>query len=400
MKFNKWTLGLAAVGAVSLASAARADEKMTQVQTALSNTTLSGYVDFSAVWRPGTDANANTGAPGNMPLYAFAKNDGFYLDAIDVALDKPLDESPWASGYHVELMGGSDAVPGISVDSNGDTSGIGGISIRQAYLALRTPIGNSGIDWKLGVFDTIIGYESNSGPLNPNFTHSYGYTIEPTTHTGIVGTYKVNDVLSVTAGIANSANVTYIGGPVPPPPVSGTAAYESQKTYLAAIALTAPDAAGWLKGATLNAGIVHRIDSTATVGSTDNYYVGATAPTPVTALKVGASFDYLHAAPSATPGNAWDGALYAAFQVNDKTSLNLRAEYGEDDWGILYGSSPWIGQSAVTATLQYNIWANVISRVEFRWDHVNSKVFGVSSTTGNAFRKNDFMLALNVAYQF
>jgi hypothetical protein len=41
MKFNKWTVGLAAIGVVSLASAARADEKMSQVQTALSNTTLS-----------------------------------------------------------------------------------------------------------------------------------------------------------------------------------------------------------------------------------------------------------------------------------------------------------------------------------------------------------------------
>ena len=57
MKFNKWTLGLAALGVVSLASAARADEaKMSQVQTALSNTTLSGYVDVSAIWRPGTDS--------------------------------------------------------------------------------------------------------------------------------------------------------------------------------------------------------------------------------------------------------------------------------------------------------------------------------------------------------
>ena len=32
-------------------------------------------------------------------------------------------------------------------------------AIRQAYVALRTPVGN-GIDWKIGVFDSIIGYES------------------------------------------------------------------------------------------------------------------------------------------------------------------------------------------------------------------------------------------------
>ena len=54
MKFNKWTMGLAAVGVVSLASAARADEtKMDKVNTALSNTTLSGYVDVAAVFNPG-----------------------------------------------------------------------------------------------------------------------------------------------------------------------------------------------------------------------------------------------------------------------------------------------------------------------------------------------------------
>src|SRR5450759_5705371 len=76
-------------------------------------------------------------------------------------------------------------------------------NIRQAYVALRTPVGN-GIDWTVGVFDTIIGYESTSDPLNPNYTRSYGYTIEPTTHTGVLATYKVTDVLAISAGVANT----------------------------------------------------------------------------------------------------------------------------------------------------------------------------------------------------
>ncbi len=70
MKFNKWTMGLAAVGVVSLASAARADEtKMSQVQTALSNTTLSGYVDTSAhvaTSAPKTAALAPRYTPGGV----------------------------------------------------------------------------------------------------------------------------------------------------------------------------------------------------------------------------------------------------------------------------------------------------------------------------------------------
>ena len=48
MKFNKWTLGLAAVGVVSLASAVKAEEKASSVMTALSSTTISGYVNTSA----------------------------------------------------------------------------------------------------------------------------------------------------------------------------------------------------------------------------------------------------------------------------------------------------------------------------------------------------------------
>ncbi len=43
MKFNKWTLALAAGGVVSLGSIAQAEEKpMSQVMTAVSSTTLSG----------------------------------------------------------------------------------------------------------------------------------------------------------------------------------------------------------------------------------------------------------------------------------------------------------------------------------------------------------------------
>ncbi len=50
MKFNKWTVGLAAVGAVSLASVVRAEEKASSVMTAVQSTTLSGYVDTSMEW--------------------------------------------------------------------------------------------------------------------------------------------------------------------------------------------------------------------------------------------------------------------------------------------------------------------------------------------------------------
>jgi hypothetical protein len=422
MKFNKWTVGLAAVGVVSLASAARADEKMNAVQTALSNTTLSGYVDTAATWRPGTDSGPNTIFP-NLPAYAFAKNDGFSLNAVDIALDKPEDESPWAAGYHVELMIGPDSIPlgnvaigGVSIGGIGGGAGL--TSLRQAYVTLRTPVGN-GIDWKVGVFDTIIGYESTSDPLDPNYTRSYGYSIEPTTHTGILATYKVNDMLSVSAGMANTWNADTIvaGGGSPKFGLNNTAQFESQKTYMGSIAFTAPDSAGFMKGATLTVGVVNGIDSLANgAGSMTSFYTGLTVPTPVSALKVGAAFDFFDLHNGGVPGNSsddstWVIGLYSSLQATDKLSFNMRAEYLSSNGSGLYdipgvgpGTSPDNVAEEFTATAQYNLWANVISRVEFRWDHAeHQNFFGYSSgalTAGAPNRNNDFLLALNLIYQF
>jgi hypothetical protein len=449
MKFNKWTMGLAAVGVVSLASAARADEtKMTQVQTALSNTTLSGYVDVAAQWNAGSqNANRAAGIGGvvGMPAYAFGgigKADGFNLNAVDLALDKPMDESPWAAGYHVEMMFGPDSVPlgntalkvgGVGIPGGAIVGGLGANSLRQAYLTLRTPVANSGIDWKVGVFDTIIGYESSSDPLNPNYTRSYGYSMEPTTETGILATYKINDMVSVSAGIANTANsdaiyatAINVSSIVRGTGLNNRAALESQKAYLASIALTAPDSAGFMKGATFNAGIIEADNGArgTTANGTTSIYAGVTVPTPMTALKVGAAFDFLElhnggagaqvpigVAANASDDSVWNIGLYGNFQINDKASFNLRAEYLNDNGaGPYFGTyttalSPATGGNnaeELTATLQYNLWANVLSRLEVRWDHVeHGKAFDLTGV-GPVSPAHDsaFMLALNLIYQF
>jgi len=395
MKFNKWTVGLAAVGVVSLASAARADENLSPVETALSNTTLSGYVDTAATWRPGTDTRSIGGAAfgPNIPRYAFAKNDGFSLNAIDIALDKPEDESPWAAGYHVELMEGPDAVPAATA---------GAVALRQGYVTLRMPVGN-GIDWKIGVWDTIIGYESTSSPLDPNYTRSYGYSIEPTTHTGVLATYKVNNIVSLSAGIADSV----FGG------INATSTIESQKAYMGSIALTAPDSAGWISGATLTCGLIDTGGSGTALGST-SLYAGMTLPTPVKALKIGTAFDVLELHNRTTVNKSddseWVAGLYATIQATDKLSFNSRAEYVSSGGVTLLYGGPTARTSAnaaeeVTEDIQYNLWANVISRVEFRWDHAeHGNFFGSnpagSAPAGGANKNNDFLMALNVIYQF
>jgi len=291
MKFNKWTLALAAAGIVTAPSLLRADEqpKPETVLTALSATTLSGYVDTSMEFNPGANH-------GNLPPYAFSggasKANGFNLDVVDLALDKPQDESPWASGYHIELWMGPDANT-LGTQSGGTVGG--DFAIRQAYVLLRTPVGN-GINWKIGVFDTPIGYEAYNNPSNPNFTHSYGFTIEPTQHTGILGTYQFCDAFSLSAGVGN----TY--GPV----INARAPSPSYKTYMVAATFTAPTNWAWASGSTFSAGVVNGFDaaqSTDGGGDATSVYAGATVNTPLSALKVGACWFASRVLVRATPGS-------------------------------------------------------------------------------------------------
>ena len=187
MKFNKWTVALAALGVVSLASAAKAEEKASPVLTALSSTTISGYVDTSAEWNFGT-GNAN------LPPYKFGgagKADGFNLDVVQLRIDKPLDEQDWAAGYRADFWFGPDAKT-LGTDSYLGLANLASdFAIRQAYVALRAPIGR-GLDFKIGVFDSILGYESVEAGNNPNFTRSYAATWPATGYsaTGVTTTLR------------------------------------------------------------------------------------------------------------------------------------------------------------------------------------------------------------------
>src|ERR1043166_4465422 len=111
MKFNKWTMGLAAAGVVSLASAVQAEEAKSAVQTLLSHTTISGYVDTSAIWRLGAGNGVIPGRSYDQgtSLPSLNKQDGFNLNVVKLSIEKPLDEGQWAAGYKVDLLYGPDA---------------------------------------------------------------------------------------------------------------------------------------------------------------------------------------------------------------------------------------------------------------------------------------------------
>jgi hypothetical protein len=406
MKLNQWTLTLAAAGVVSIASVALAEEAQHQVQTALSSTTLSGYVDTSAIWQFG-NGKTSTGRSYD----GADKQNGFNLNVVKLTLEKPLDEGQWSAGYKVDLLAGPDANK-IGVGSVASTSDF---AVQQAYIDLRVPVGN-GLDFKMGQFSTIVGYESFDAAKNPNYSRSYGYAIEPFSHTGVLASYQVVDWLSLCAGVANTWSQQINGRSADE---NGTSA-ESQKTYMGGFTLTAPESMGFLKGAQLYAGIVDGLSNgkvtssvtpAAEASDITSYYVGATVPTPLTGLSVGASYDYRGTKEkndgtfyNSTYANAT--ALYLKYKATEKLSFADRVEYATGTLGSWNTTTPTSAESdkffANTFTVDYSLWANVITRAEFRWDHDLSgsrSAFATDSGAGS-FANNALSLALNVIYQF
>ena len=373
MQFNKWTIALAATGVVSFA--AQADEH--PISSAISGTTLSGYADASGIWNFGRGSGvapraANTSA---------SRQDGFNLNAVKLALEKPLDEGTWSAGYKVETIFGPDAtdLPGLVADQ---------VALKQAYIAVRAPVGN-GIDFKLGHFDPIVGYEVFDSYANPNFSRSFGYALEPLGHTGILASYQFNEVFGASAGVANSGSLN--GSALTARAGTGGTA-ESVKNYMASVVAKAPESTGWLAGSSLYAGVV---DGGIRDGKDSLLvYVGGTMATPWKELTVGAAYDYVNHVNGAR-GHANAVALYLSYQVTEKLKLNNRVEYatmsGFYDDGDFSASNKIF---ADTLTADYALWANVVTRLEFRWDH------GANGFTRFGGQRNDISLAANVIYKF
>jgi len=357
-----WTAGLAAVGLISLPAATRAEEQLNQVWTALSSTTISGYVNTSMHWNPGTGNGTVPPVVYNAP----DKQDGFNLNVVDLEIEKPLDEAAWAAGYKAQLWFGEDAAIFGSNNSLSKGADPEDFAIRQAYVALRTPVGN-GLDFKVGVFDSIVGYESHDAGRNPNYTRAYSTGLEPFNHTGLLASYQLTTWFSASAGIANTLG-PIINQRANPPKA------ESYKAYMGSIALAAPDDWGFLAGSTLYAGMVNGYRNSQNWDQTLGF-IGVTLNTPIKGWRVGASYDYLGTTSEFDGDDNYANALaaYMSFQLTDKLSLHGRAEYAWTDTSLLGSSADLSGGNteifALTGTLQYDLWRNVLSRIEVRWDH-------------------------------
>jgi hypothetical protein len=361
-----------------------AEEAMHQVLTPLSSTTLSGYVDTSAIWKIGKgDKLVGRSFDGAD------RQDGFNFNVVKLSLTKPLANEDWSAGYQLDLLAGPDAAAYKTMLGDTPTD----FAIQQANVKIKAPLGR-GLYGTFGVFETPFGYEKFDSYLDSQYSRSYGYSIVPRQHTGLVLAYPFTDWMTVAGGVANTCISPINGRPYRL--VNGVAvpAAESEKTYVGALFLSAPKSWECLKGATLTfvAGNALNGQAMATPSHADAYYVGLTIPTPLKGFSVGGAYDYL----------CWQGfyahasALYLNYQAAPKLKFGLRAEYATSKPGLWTGFvNPEDKFLGLTFTTEYDLWANVLSRLEFRWDHdlTGGRPFGNTD-------HNSFSLAVQLVYKF
>ena len=387
MKMNKWTVGLAAAGVVSLASTAQAEEN--SVLTALSSTVISGSVEASYVG--GFSNNNNMHGDG-----------AFEANGASLEIGSPLGEGDYSASYNVGLLFGGRAQAFAGSDQ----------TLKTANLGMNLPFGN-GVDLTLGLFDTTVGYEVEASASNPNVMRSYGYAQEPLTHTGLMAATEITEGLSVSLAIVDGFDDNVAQ--------TGDSSGHSDFGYVLGAALTIPDSLGFLGGSSLYVGYVDGKDAgnyglfnTGAADADGNpiqapnvenelLYIGASVNTPIEGVAIGIAYD------DRQWGNHFDSdsvALYATYSLSEDASLSVRYDNGTAEFG---GAEDSFENLALT--LDYSIWENVLTRFEMGWES-GVGALGLNAVTGGARPStsadggvydghgNSSYFALNAFYRF
>ncbi|MDP7010247.1 MAG: outer membrane beta-barrel protein [Verrucomicrobiota bacterium] len=359
---NKWTMALAAAGVVSLSSVAQAQEAAAGANALAASTTLSGYVSTSYTMVDGS-SNSNTFRSGD-------DNDRFAVDVVDLKFASAQGAGEYATGYTVELWAG----PAAGDIGTEDATNAGTVELMQANIDLRLPVGN-GLDIKLGQWGTTVGAETYNYNANAFYSRSYGFQVEPTHHTGILASYQLSDDLGVAVGVANDTTDAGIND-------RGS----SGSAYIFGANYTLPDSTGFAGGTTITYGGV--IDAGADATDKNNHYFGVSVPLPVEGLSYNLAWDIVE-----NNGNADDNVVghYLSYALNDKATVNVRYEHGNINSNIdgSSGNENLDGLESITVGLDYALWENVTSRIEFRTDDWDGKTTSA-----------DESMTVNIIYSF
>jgi Putative beta-barrel porin-2, OmpL-like. bbp2 len=394
------------------------DQGINYVETAQKGITLSGYVDTSYTYQfagSGEYGQAGVnpgGGPGNSQaaLRQFdVSNNTFNVNAVKIALEKALpDKNEWAAGFRIDTIYGSDAqflgdtaFNGNAATSTGTVNN-SGLAIEQALVKFRIPIGN-GLDIYAGKFVTFLGYEVIESPANLNFSRGLLFTnLIPLTNTGVYADYKFNSTVEAKLAVVDGWNNSTS-------PSSVTDRSDFGKAIMGQVNVNAPGGNANITQSFIYSPQGEPGINSGTAGgfNTGTQFEGVYDiwgnwnPTFVKNgnLLLGFNGDIGQEAQSGFYGIA----LYAQYKFTKVFSLAGRAEYIHDDssatpkFGVVNPTTGVAGAQddyAYTLTASFNMWDNLLTRIEYRIDDVSG------NTTGTGHTQIENEISLNAVYSF
>ena len=333
---------------------------------------LNGF-QFGGLMYGSYNYNFNSPDSGSNELRIFDQNhNDFTMDLLQLEVSK---ETESGIGFHTVLDYGKTAGL-IQSDWGGDLAH--NFEIQQAYMTYKFGIGN-GVDMKFGKFATLLGGEVIESPYNPNVSRSFmfGYAI-PFTHTGVLFSTALTDMLSLTAGVVNGWD--------------SVTDNNNGKTFLGSLGLEVGDLAWTFNGVfgaeEADSGSSKRgvFDTVLTYSPMDNVDLLANFDYGTQSEVDGEDADWLGLSGIVTLGGGLMGEGLADW------SFALRGEWFSDPDGSRTGIEQDLRE--VTGTFKWQMTENMQARLEFRHDWSNKDVFN----DGSSYTDDQDSMILEFAY--
>ena len=362
------------------------DQKIAEGKSVLENALgigISGYFDTSYNWSSNRPRN-----PSNISLHYFNKDhDKVVFNNFHLAIEKP--EKDWGVGFRIsgdfgrtgELLREA-TLWGKTLQSESSAE------LREAYLTTTIPIGE-GLQIKGGLFTTLLGTEiiPNPGAYNDNISRSFLFNLAiPFRHLGVLFTYPVHNVVSLTAGIVTGWDNPRDNNHTP--------------SFLGSVSVTPNDKFSYV--AAVSAG-----EEPATNHNTARFVISNVwTIKPVDPLALIVEYTYgtqNQASLGGTRDATWQGiAGIASYEWTDRFSTALRGEYFSDRDGARIGGDAFgthanVEVAEFTLTGSYKFTKMLIGRAEVRQDMASRRVYAKGGSNAD---KNQTILGAQLLYTF
>ena len=351
------------------------------IEGAISGIRLTGFVDTAYHWNfqnPGYSTPTGTTVDRNQSIGVFdTMGDSFTLHAIELAFEKPAPQEGGV-GFRTDLLMGEDAKVISAGGSESDE-----FDIEQGYVEARLPLhaleGNEVLGDSLylraGKYVTLAGAEVIESKDNWNTTRSlmFGYAI-PFTHTGVRAAYGLwGDKVTLTTGLNNGWDLLEDNNRYRT--WEGQIAFQPNDKFLfTTTTYIGPEnlnQIGHKRGLIDFVALWHATDKLSLMGNLD----------------IGRENRVVNADPG-QEDSLWHGyALYGRYQVNPKLAFATRVELFVDQEAFRVGAGAVAGGVARdsrywewTYTGEYKLYDNLISRLEYRYDWSDGKIYSGESS--------------------